>query len=263
MHLIMEIQEKRKVKGEIVYSLGSSQQDSTIKYLKGAGAIIVSDKMTHVAFPTYLSATDINTTYAAQPDIAAPGLSILVAYSGLTSLNGDSSEGKRIVKYYVESGTSMACPHVAAAAAYVKSFRPDWSPAAIKSALMTTSTIFYTSQTYTTKSMKIRPVGAELASGSGQINPRKAINPGLIYDLDFDSYISYFCKEGYNSTNIALLTGSKKYKCSSIPKAKGADGLNYPSMHLQLQHANESDISAIFYRTVTCWQSQGCVQSKS
>ncbi|KAK4348361.1 hypothetical protein RND71_031116 [Anisodus tanguticus] len=55
-----------KVKGKIVYSLGSSQQDSTIKYLKGAGAIIVSDKMTHVAFPTYLSATDINTTYAAQ-----------------------------------------------------------------------------------------------------------------------------------------------------------------------------------------------------
>ncbi|KAK4343173.1 hypothetical protein RND71_038989 [Anisodus tanguticus] len=277
--------EESKVKGKIVYCLGSSQQDSTIEYMKGAGAIIVADKMTDVAFPTYVSATNINTTYAAQvekyinstkfpraviyksrtvnmtapfvasfssrgpqaislnilkPDIAAPGLSILAAYSELTSLDGDSSEGKRIVKYYVESGTSMACPHVAAAAAYVKSFHPDWSPAAIKSALMTTA-----------KSMKIRPVGAELASGSGQINPRKAINPGLIYDLDFDSYISYFCKEGYNSTNIALLTGSKKYKCSSIPKAKGADGLNYPSMHLQLQHANESDISAIFYRTVT------------
>ncbi|KAK4348360.1 hypothetical protein RND71_031115 [Anisodus tanguticus] len=147
--------------------------------------------------------------YLLQPDIAAPGLSILVAYSGLTSLNGDSSEGKRIVKYYVESGTSMACPHVAAAAAYVKSFRPDWSPAAIKSALMTT-----------TKSMKIRPVGAELASGSGQINPRKAINPGLIHGLDFDPYISYFCKEGYNSTNIALLTGSKKYQVFKHTKSK-------------------------------------------
>ncbi|XP_009611159.1 subtilisin-like protease SBT4.15 isoform X1 [Nicotiana tomentosiformis] len=276
--------EESKVKGKIVYCLGSSGQDYTIKDLKGAGAIILADRMTDTAFSTVISATSINPKDASQiekyiystkspqaviyksrtvnvtapfvtsfssrgpqpislnilkPDIAAPGLSILAAYSGLTTLTGNN-EDNRVVKYNVESGTSMACPHAAAATAYVKSFHPDWSPAAIKSALMTTA-----------KSMKIRPVGAELASGAGQINPRKAINPGLIYDLDFDSYISYFCKEGYNSTNIALLTGSKKYNCSSVPKAKGTDGLNYPSMHLQLNHANSSDISAVYYRTVT------------
>lgn len=72
-----------------------------------------------------------------QPDIAAPGLDILAAYSTLASVTGDPTD-KRHAVFNIISGTSMACPHAAAAAAYVKSFHPDWSPAAIKSALMTT-----------------------------------------------------------------------------------------------------------------------------
>ena len=73
-----------------------------------------------------------------QPDITAPGVQILAAWaeeaSALTGVPGD----KRVAKYNIISGTSMACPHASGAAAYVKSFHPKWSPAAIKSALMTT-----------------------------------------------------------------------------------------------------------------------------
>nr|TKW01336.1 hypothetical protein SEVIR_8G173100v2 [Setaria viridis] len=57
------------------------------------------------------------------PDIAAPGVSILAA-------KGDS--------YVFMSGTSMACPHVSAVVALLKSVHPDWSPAMIKSAIVTT-----------------------------------------------------------------------------------------------------------------------------
>lgn len=78
------------------------------------------------------------TQFIVQPDIAAPGLGILAAYSKLASMTGDPNYDKRFVDYKIASGTSMSCPHVAAAAAYVKSFHPTWSPAAIKSALMTT-----------------------------------------------------------------------------------------------------------------------------
>lgn len=72
-----------------------------------------------------------------KPDLAAPGLDILAAYSKLTTTTGYPDDPRHYV-YNILSGTSMACPHATAAAAYVKSFHPDWSPAAIKSALMTT-----------------------------------------------------------------------------------------------------------------------------
>ncbi|KAJ6345208.1 hypothetical protein OIU78_007974 [Salix suchowensis] len=59
----------------------------------------------------------------------------------------DNADDKRSVKYNVVSGISMSCPHVAAAAAYVKSFHPNWSPSAIKSAPMTTGLVSYQSTT--------------------------------------------------------------------------------------------------------------------
>jgi subtilisin family serine protease len=72
-----------------------------------------------------------------QPDIAAPGVNILAAYTPLKSLTGLKGD-TQFSKFTLMSGTSMACPHVAGAAAYVKSFHPKWSPAAIKSAIITT-----------------------------------------------------------------------------------------------------------------------------
>ena len=72
-----------------------------------------------------------------QPDLSAPGLDILAGYSKLATLTG-YPEDNRYEVFNILSGTSMACPHAAGAAAYVKSFHPEWSPAAIKSALMTT-----------------------------------------------------------------------------------------------------------------------------
>lgn len=91
---------------------------------------------------------------------------------------------------------------------------------------------------------------AELASGSGQINPVRALHPGLIYDITMNSYLAFLCKQGYNSTNIGILIGTKGFNCASIKPPPGTDGINYPSMHLQLEAA-DSRISAVFHRTVT------------
>lgn len=67
-----------------------------------------------------------------QPDISAPGVNILAATSPLNSLSDNG--------YAIFSGTSMAAPHVSGIVALLKALHPEWSPAAIKSALVTTGT---------------------------------------------------------------------------------------------------------------------------
>lgn len=72
-----------------------------------------------------------------QPDLTAPGVDILAAWSPVAPPSVDF-EDTRSVEYNIISGTSMSCPHASGAAAYVKAAHPKWSAAAIKSALMTT-----------------------------------------------------------------------------------------------------------------------------
>lgn len=67
-----------------------------------------------------------------QPDIAAPGVNILASWSPAQS----PLQSPDIFK--IESGTSMSCPHMSGIVALLKAIHPTWSPAAIKSALVTT-----------------------------------------------------------------------------------------------------------------------------
>src|SRR5471030_3473005 len=75
--------------------------------------------------------------------MAAPGVDILAGVTPeLTpaqqaSLNTGTLAPQAAWALY--QGTSMASPHVAGVAALLRQQHPDWSPAAIKSALMTTA----------------------------------------------------------------------------------------------------------------------------
>ena len=91
-----------------------------------------------------------------------------------------------------------------------------------------------------------------LNSGAGLLNPAEAVHPGLIYDIQVKDYIKYLCKEGYNSTTVGTLVGATKphFNCTKFSQPQGTDGLNYPSMHVQLL-IDDTHVSAVFHRTVT------------
>ncbi|PON69945.1 Peptidase S8, subtilisin-related [Parasponia andersonii] len=169
-----------------------------------------------------------------QPDLTAPGVNILVAWSPV----GLQSSSQRSTPYSIRSGTSEATAHIAGAAAFVKANHPSWSAAVIKSALMTTANAMEPTK---------HQLENEFAYGSGLLNPTKAVDPGLVYDASDKDYVEFLCKQGFNTTLLRLVTGNKSVRKSTKP-GRGWD-LNYPSFMLAAQDGHK--ISGNFVRIVT------------
>ncbi|KAI3519986.1 hypothetical protein L1887_09207 [Cichorium endivia] len=154
--------------------LNSTEGSAVLSYINStttpSASILKSYEPVDKAAPTVVSFSsrgpNLITLDLLKPDLTAPGVDILAAWSMGTTVTGEEGD-TRVVPYNVISGTSMSCPHAAGAAAYVKSFHPTWSPAAIKSALMTTAAPM----------SPIKNLDAEFAYGSGHIDPLKATDP--------------------------------------------------------------------------------------
>jgi subtilisin family serine protease len=136
-----------------------------------------------------------------KPDIMAPGVDVIAAVAP----PGNGGEN-----YAAYSGTSMSSPHMAGLGALMKQAHPSWSPAAIKSAFMTTAT----------QSTNLgNPIGGDaFGYGAGFVQPNSATDPGLVYDSGFNDWLAFLCGTGQ-------LTASY---CPSI--AIDPSDLNYPSI---------------------------------
>ena len=147
-----------------------------------------------------------------KPDVTAPGVNIV---AGFTPDAVNSTPGE---DYAYLSGTSMSTPHVAGVAALLKQAHPEWSPTAIKSALMTTA-----------RQDLIASDGESAAHpfdyGAGHIVPNDASDPGLVYEVNDDEYDAFGC-----GTEPRLVADSR---CDDLEAAgfsfAGAD-LNQPSI---------------------------------
>ncbi|XP_021812574.1 subtilisin-like protease SBT5.3 [Prunus avium] len=159
-----------------------------------------------------------------KPDITAPGVSIIAAYTEAQGPTNQMFDQRRVLFNSV-SGTSMSCPHISGICGLLKTLYPHWSPAAIKSAIMTTATTQDNSREPVLNASFYR--ATPFSYGAGHVNPNCAMDPGLVYDLSLNDYLNFLCSNGYNETQIEMFS-EETYKC---PKpAISLTNLNYPSI---------------------------------
>lgn len=147
-----------------------------------------------------------------KPDITAPGANIVAAY------HDDRETGEPAFNSI--SGTSMSAPHIAGLGALMKQKYPEWSPAAIKSAMMTTARDVNTAGDPIERNGE---AASPLDYGSGEVVPGESYNAGLVYDADAADYVGYAC-----SIQQWQLVGGD---CTDFEGADPSDS-NYPSVSI-------------------------------
>lgn len=144
-----------------------------------------------------------------KPDITAPGASIVAAY------HNDRTTGDPAFNSI--SGTSMSAPHIAGLAALMMQQYPDWSPADVKSAMMTTA------RDVNTAGEPIQRNGVDaspLDYGSGEVVPSDSYNPGLVYEAGAEEWFEYACAIDQPLSN-----------CDGFEDSDPSD-VNYPSISI-------------------------------
>lgn len=151
-----------------------------------------------------------------KPDITAPGVSVIAAgaYTQRNQAEHDAINAGTLVPPAVAmtmSGTSMSSPHVAGLAALIKQMRPRWSPAMIKSALMTSAG--------TVRLADGSVDGDRIGYGAGHVSPAAALEQPLVYPIANADYVAFLCGGWFDPTSS---------DCTGVTPIKPED-LNMPS----------------------------------
>ncbi|MGC0238675.1 S8 family serine peptidase [Arthrobacter sp. SD76] len=117
-----------------------------------------------------------------KPDVAAPGVNVL---AGVSTIGNDGDQ------FGFMSGTSMAAPHIAGFGALVLSKQPTWSPAMVKSAMMTTAYPLVTPD----GSANTDP----FQGGAGHIDSTRVLDPGLVYNSGVRDWLGFLNGQGVDT----------------------------------------------------------------
>ncbi|KAJ6714186.1 SUBTILISIN-LIKE PROTEASE SBT3.18 [Salix viminalis] len=207
--------------------IGQSSQNPAVKILPSK--IVIGKSPAPVVASFSSRGPSPISPHILKPDVTAPGVTILAAWPSKTSPTLSPHDDRR-VNWNFQSGTSMSCPHVSGVVALLQSAHPDWSPAAIRSALMTTA---YTRDNTFDSILAggSREVSGPFDIGAGHIHPSKAMDPGLVYDMKTRDYIIFLCNIGYNKNQINMLVLPSLGMDTSCSRARQTNSnINYPSI---------------------------------
>jgi len=160
-----------------------------------------------------------------KPDITAPGVKILAAYSE-APLGGNQGESFAYLQ-----GTSMSSPHIAGLAALFKESNNNWSPAQIKSSMMTNA------YQNVTKPDGITPADP-FNFGAGHVAPVASMNPGLLYDANNADYLAILC--GIGNDNFVTSYGINCTDLTTAGFSTEPSQLNLPSIAIAELRAPET-----------------------
>lgn len=144
-----------------------------------------------------LRGPDVLTTIT-KPDLTAPGVNIYAAL--------DQAENN----YGYFSGTSMASPHVAGAAALVRAVHPGWTPTEVKSALMLTAATAGVEENGTT------PWTADDVGG-GRVDLTRAALAGFVLDETYANYLAADPANGGDPKTLNLPSLRNVDGCDAAP----------------------------------------------
>ncbi len=120
----------------------------------------------------------------------------------------------------------MSTPHIAGVYALLKQRHPDWSPAAARSAVMTTA------RHDVVDNDRVTPAGP-FATGSGHVDPGmpsipgSMFQPGLVYDAGFNDYLGFLCTEG---PEVFADPAATCAELETLGYPTDPSNLNYPSI---------------------------------
>lgn len=159
-----------------------------------------------------------------KPDIGAPGVSILAAAPG-----GDD--------YMFLSGTSMSSPHNAGAGAIVSAARPDWTPYAVKSAIMMTAK----------NDTGLKEDGITKADpfdyGAGRVDLSRAAEAGLVLNEEPLNFLLSNPDIGGDPKTLNIASMQDSGCVGSCSWTRSLTNVTKHTIHVNLSMNNDNDVN--------------------